>query len=153
MIENEIIFETKDEVTEAPAPINFGLEIVDETLASEIRNIPSRLAFKIGDVAKIVGVKSYVLRYWETEFSVLKLKKSKHNQRVYEQKDVENLLIIKKLLYRDRFSIEGARAALKRYKKSGAKAARNASDTKLKKLTEQTQILLTQIHNLKHIFS
>jgi DNA-binding transcriptional MerR regulator len=66
-------------------------------------------------------VKAYVLRYWETEFDVLKLKKSRHNQRMYERRDVENLMLIKKLLYRDRFSIEGARAALKRLKKDNVR--------------------------------
>ncbi len=87
---------------------------VDQELAEELARIPKRMAFKIGDVAEIVGVKPYVLRYWETEFEILKPKKSKSNQRMYEPRDVENLLLIKKLLYRDRFSIEGARVALKK---------------------------------------
>jgi DNA-binding transcriptional MerR regulator len=151
-MENEIIFETKDKKY-TNLEVNSSLDVVDEVLAKEIRSIPDRLAFKIGDVAKIVGVKSYVLRYWETEFSVLKLKKSKHNQRVYEKKDIENLLTIKKLLYRDRYSIEGARAALKRYKKSGAKSAVRATNTKIKDLTEKTQMLLVQVQNFKTMFS
>lgn len=97
---------------EASAPVQ-----VDQQLESEIGNIPEKLAFKIGEVADLVGVKTYVLRYWETEFDVLKPKKSKHGQRMYERRDVENLLLIKKLLYRDRFSIEGARSALKKLRK------------------------------------
>ncbi|MBX3022450.1 MAG: MerR family transcriptional regulator [Bdellovibrionales bacterium] len=94
---------------------------VDPELEAELSRIPDKLAFKIGEVADIVGVKAYVLRYWETEFEVLKPKKSKHNQRMYERKDVENLLLIKKLLYRDRFSIEGARSALKKLKKDNVR--------------------------------
>lgn len=95
-----------------------GVQIeVDAQLEVDLNGVPDKLAFKIGEVADIVGVKAYVLRYWETEFDVLKPKKSKHNQRMYERKDVENLLLIKKLLYRDRFSIEGARSALKKLKK------------------------------------
>ena len=90
---------------------------VDSELETALAQIPDKLAFKIGEVAELVGVKAYVLRYWETEFEVLRPKKSKHNQRMYERRDVENLLLIKKLLYRDRFSIEGARSALKRLKK------------------------------------
>ena len=90
---------------------------VDRELDDQLGTIPDKLAFKIGEVADLVGVKAYVLRYWETEFDVLKPKKSKHNQRMYERRDVENLLLIKKLLYRDRFSIEGARSALKRLRK------------------------------------
>lgn len=90
---------------------------LDQELKDQIEGIPDKMAFKIGEVAKMVGVKSYVLRYWETEFDFLKPKKSKHNQRVYTKKDVENLLIIKKLLHRDRFSIEGARGVFKSIKK------------------------------------
>ena len=58
-----------------------------------------------------------MLRYWETEFDFLKPKKSAHNQRMYSKKDVETLFLIKKLLYVDRFSIEGARTAMKKLKK------------------------------------
>lgn len=94
---------------------------VDPELQAELQRIPDKLAFKIGEVADILGVKAYVLRYWETEFEVLKPKKSKHNQRMYERRDVENLLLIKKLLYRDRFSIEGARSALKKLKKDNVR--------------------------------
>lgn len=102
----------------APAAVQVE---VDPELEAELSRIPDKLAFKIGEVAEIVGVKAYVLRYWETEFEVLKPKKSKHNQRMYERKDVENLLLIKKLLYRDRFSIEGARTALKKLKKDNVR--------------------------------
>lgn len=94
---------------------------VDPELEAELGRIPDKLAFKIGEVAAILGVKAYVLRYWETEFEILKPKKSKHNQRMYERKDVENLLLIKKLLYRDRFSIEGARSALKKLRKDNVR--------------------------------
>ncbi len=72
--------------------------------------IPSdKLYFKIGEVAKIVGVKPYVLRYWETEFSVIKPGKTRSQHRLYRRKDVETLLRIKELLHERRFTIEGAR--------------------------------------------
>jgi DNA-binding transcriptional MerR regulator len=67
---------------------------------------------KIGEVAEILGVKQYVLRYWETEFEELSPKKSGNNQRMYTRKNVETALMIQKLLHRDRFSIEGARKIL-----------------------------------------
>lgn len=78
--------------------------------------IPNKLGFKIGEVAKFVGVKSYVLRYWETEFETLRPKKSSNGQRLYTRKDIEMALTIRKLLYEDRFSIEGAKSALKKMK-------------------------------------
>ncbi len=117
--------ELKSEAEQRYAPSTTtpgGVQVeVDPELESELSRIPDKLAFKIGEVADILGVKAYVLRYWETEFEILKPKKSKHNQRMYERKDVENLLLIKKLLYRDRFSIEGARTALKKLRKDNVR--------------------------------
>ena len=68
--------------------------------------------FPIRDVCKFLGVKPYVLRYWETEFSFLKPRKSKSGQRVYVKKDIELLLRIKQLLYQERYTIEGVRKRL-----------------------------------------
>jgi DNA-binding transcriptional MerR regulator len=74
--------------------------------------IPDKLYFKIGEVSEILGVEPYVLRYWETEFSVLSPKKSGTGHRLYRRKDVELLLRIKYLLRDKRFTIEGARQTL-----------------------------------------
>jgi DNA-binding transcriptional MerR regulator len=71
--------------------------------------IPDKLYFKIGEVSKIVAVKPYVLRYWETEFKELGPLKSRSNQRLYRRKDVELLVDIKRLLYSEGFTISGAR--------------------------------------------
>lgn len=86
-------------------------------LQQKIVNIPDKMAFKIGEAADYVGVKQYVLRYWESEFDMLQPKKSKNGQRMYSKKDVETALLIKKLLHEDRFSIEGAQAALRKLRK------------------------------------
>jgi DNA-binding transcriptional MerR regulator len=75
-------------------------------------DIPDKLYFKIGEVSELLGVESYVLRYWETEFPVLSPKKSGTGHRLYRRKDVELLLRIKHLLYDKRFTIEGARQSL-----------------------------------------
>jgi DNA-binding transcriptional MerR regulator len=115
----EVVLNSEVEKRYAPpsvSPREVAVE-VDKELEAELARIPDKLAFKIGEVADLLNVKAYVLRYWETEFEILKPKKSKHNQRMYEHRDVENLLLIRKLLYRDRFSIEGARVALKKLKK------------------------------------
>jgi DNA-binding transcriptional MerR regulator len=73
---------------------------------------PTKLYYKIGEVCRIVGVESYVLRYWETEFSALSPPKNKGGQRTYRPKDIELLLEIRKLLYEDGFTIAGARKQL-----------------------------------------
>lgn len=123
MEEVELSLNTEAEKRYAPSSRSSGgVQVeVDADLEAELSRIPDKLAFKIGEVADLVGVKAYVLRYWETEFEILKPKKSRHNQRMYERRDVENLLLIKKLLYRDRFSIEGARSALKKLKKDNTR--------------------------------
>ena len=71
--------------------------------------LPDKLFYKIGEVSKISGVESYVLRYWETEFPFLRPRKNKSGQRVYVKKDVELILEVKKLLYQERYTIEGVR--------------------------------------------
>lgn len=125
---------------------------VDQELEGDLGNIPDKLAFKIGEVADLVGVKAYVLRYWETEFDVLKPKKSKHNQRMYERKDVENLLLIKKLLYRDRFSIEGARSALKKLRKDNVRVKQIKSIAEhMEEARDRLFDLLDEIASLRQI--
>lgn len=71
--------------------------------------VPDKLFYKIGEVSKIAGVEPYVLRYWETEFPFLKPRKNKSGQRVYIKKDLELVIQVKKMLYQERFTIEGVR--------------------------------------------
>jgi DNA-binding transcriptional MerR regulator len=80
-------------------------------------SLPDKIYFKIGEVSEIVGVEPYVLRYWETEFDLLKPSKAPSRHRLYKKKDVELLLNIKRLLYTEGFTIEGARKKLKEVKK------------------------------------
>ncbi len=75
--------------------------------------IPDKLFFKIGEVAEIAGVEQHVLRYWEDEFDVLKPNKNKSGQRLYQKKDIDQVLEIKQLLYKDKFTIAGAKNKLK----------------------------------------
>ena len=79
--------------------------------------LPDKIYFKIGEVSEIVGVEPYVLRYWETEFDLLKPSKAPSRHRLYKKKDVELLLDIKRLLYSEGFTIENARKKLKETKK------------------------------------
>jgi DNA-binding transcriptional MerR regulator len=75
--------------------------------------IPDKLYFRIGEVSRLCGLPSYVLRFWETEFNQLKPSKSGTGQRMYRKVDVENVLRIKKLLYDQGFTIAGARQQLR----------------------------------------
>jgi DNA-binding transcriptional MerR regulator len=92
-------------------------------MPDELPPIPDKLYFKIGEVSQIVGVEPYVLRYWESEFPGLSPRKSNTGQRMFRRKDVELLLTIKQLLYEKKFTIEGARKALKSGKAEKTEAA------------------------------
>jgi DNA-binding transcriptional MerR regulator len=81
--------------------------------------IPDKLYFRIGEVAALAGVPAYVLRYWQTEFPQLQPKKSGSGQRLYRQREVELVLRIRDLLYRERFTIEGAKQELAREERAG----------------------------------
>src|SRR5579884_3792461 len=85
--------------------------------------IPDKLYFRIGDVARLAGIKPYVLRFWETEFPALGPRKSGTGHRLYRRKDVEMVLEIKRLLYEQRFTIEGARKYLETRPKPNASAS------------------------------
>ena len=68
-----------------------------------------KLFYKIGEVSKITGLPSYVLRFWESEFDFLRPQKGRGRQRVYTQKDVETLVQIKRMRYEQGYTIEGLR--------------------------------------------
>ncbi len=78
-----------------------------------------KLFFTIGEVAQLIEVKPYVLRYWETEFNQLNPQKSETGQRVYRAKDVQISKLIKQLLYVEKYTIAGAKQKLKEIVKSG----------------------------------
>src|SRR5437763_12745391 len=86
--------------------------MVEPALDNSAQQIPDKLYFRIGEVSRLTGVKQYVLRFWETEFPGLGPKKSGTGHRLYRRKDVEMVLEIKRLLYQERFTIEGARKFL-----------------------------------------
>ena len=72
-----------------------------------------KLYYRIGEVSRITGVKAYVLRYWESEFRWMAPHKSRSKQRLYRRKDIEMILLIRKLLYEERYTIAGARKRLR----------------------------------------
>jgi DNA-binding transcriptional MerR regulator len=69
--------------------------------------------FRIGEVSRIMGVEPYVLRYWESEFPQIRPARADTNQRTYQRKDLEMIMEIKRLLYEEKLTIQGARQRLK----------------------------------------
>jgi DNA-binding transcriptional MerR regulator len=82
--------------------------------AARSESLPAKLYFRIGEVAELVGVEPHVLRYWEREFRAIRPTKSAKGQRVYSRRDVENLMRVRELLYREGFTIAGAKKKLQR---------------------------------------
>ena len=76
------------------------------------KDIPDKLYFRIGEVSKITGLPTHVLRFWESEFSRIRPKRTASGQRLYTRRDIELILHIKNLLYERKFTIQGARQHL-----------------------------------------
>ncbi len=93
--------------------------------------IPEKAYFRIGEVSKILNVESYVIRYWETEFKSVKPVRTKSAQRLYRKKDVQELLIIKDLLYTQRFTIDGAKKQLAKMRQEATPEAKVSDREKL----------------------
>jgi DNA-binding transcriptional MerR regulator len=74
---------------------------------------PTKRYYRIGEVSKLTGVKAHVLRYWESEFRWMAPAKSRSQQRLYRHRDIEVILLLKRLLHEERFTIAGARKRLR----------------------------------------
>jgi len=96
--------------------------------------IPPKAFFRIGDVSRILKVKPYVIRYWESEFVTLKPHRTTAGHRVYSRQEVEELLLIRQLLYDEHFTIKGAKEELKR-RRDQAKSLTSPEDL-LRRLKE-----------------
>jgi DNA-binding transcriptional MerR regulator len=90
---------------------------LSQNRAQDSAPIPDRLYFKIGDVARICAVETYVLRFWETQFPQLKPNKSGTGQRLYRRRDVELALEIRDLVHGQGYTLSGARQALDQAKR------------------------------------
>jgi DNA-binding transcriptional MerR regulator len=116
-----------------------------ETVTFESLELPDKKYFRIGEVSELVGVEPYVLRYWESEFAVIKPVKSSSGHRVYSRKDVENLNRIRHLLHVEKFSIKGARKKLQETRKEEkkTKVAEAPNREALKKLATELRELIS----------
>lgn len=115
--------------------------------SAQAEHIPEKKYFRIGEVGKIVGVDTYVLRYWETEFPRVRPHRAKSKQRLYRKKDVEHLLRIKKLLHDEGYTISGARKVLKESYRNNTRASVTADtyDQGTRKESQQAMKKLTFI--------
>ena len=111
-----------------------------------MKNDIKKLYYSIGEVSKIVGLKSYVLRYWETEFKHLSPPKNRAGNRTYRQKDIDLILKIKDLLHGRKFTIEGARSVVSG-KNVNEKPAEEISKNIIRQLRNELSEVLRIIKN------
>jgi DNA-binding transcriptional MerR regulator len=97
--------------------------------------------FRIGETSRIIGVRSYVLRYWEKEFQSIRPKRADSRQRTYQREDIETIIEIKKLLYEEKLTIEGAKKRLK----SGERVSSAPPDNFLKEIKEELSQILKML--------
>jgi DNA-binding transcriptional MerR regulator len=88
---------------------------------TSIDDIPNKKYYKIGEVCDLTGIKSHTLRYWETEFKLLKPHRANSKQRLYRRVDIANIILIKKLIQDDGLTIAGTKKALAKGNKSNKK--------------------------------
>lgn len=81
---------------------------------------PVQEFYSIGDVCNITELKPHVLRYWESQFKFLHPAKNRSGNRVYQRKEIELIMLVKQLLYEEKFTIDGARRKIDDYRKDGA---------------------------------
>jgi len=106
-----------------------------------------KLYYSIGEVSELTGLKAYVLRYWETEFSQLKPSKNRAGNRTYRQKDIDLIMHVKNLLYEEKYTIDGARSVLKG-------STNKSSLIKTETINEKQKIIVKKIReNLETILS
>ena len=109
-------------------------------------NKDGKMYYSISEVAEMIGVVPYVLRFWEKEFPHLKPRKNRAGNRAYQQKDIDRVTQIKRLLYDEGYTIDGARNFLK---KDGKPVAIEQSPHKNKELIRE---LRQDIDNLLKLF-
>ena len=106
---------------------------------------PTQEFFSIGEVCALTDLKPHVLRYWESQFRFLSPAKNRSGNRVYKSREVELIMLVKHLLYNEKYTIDGARLRIEQYRKSGelkAQATRAASHATLGELRTQLQQVL-----------
>ncbi len=110
--------------------------------------IPDKFYFKIGEVSGILGVEPYVVRFWETQFRLHPAKNSSRH-RIYKRQDVETLMEIRRLLYEEKYTIEGAQKRLKeRMKEHHRQLALELKENPYKSLLKRVKKDLRQIRDI-----
>jgi DNA-binding transcriptional MerR regulator len=144
-----------DDQNTVPQEVHLDAQLADPVAAEPQREMPRQRPiarkeyYSIGEVSDLVGLPAHVLRYWETQFSVLNPSKNRSGNRAYQRKEIRLILLVKQLLYEDKYTVEGAKSKLEQLRKGGGLA--NASAGALDK--ELMQLLRQDIAALRHVLA
>jgi DNA-binding transcriptional MerR regulator len=132
---------TQEAPTTAPdaSPVDGALDGVVEDASAPAANRPvaPKEYYSISEVCDIVGLKPHVLRYWETQFQVLNPSKNRSGNRVYQRKEIKLILLVKHLLYEEKYTVEGAKGKLDQMRRGG-----RLHETTSRKLDQEMMDLL-----------
>jgi DNA-binding transcriptional MerR regulator len=110
--------------------------------------IPDKMFFRIGELATLIGVEAHVLRYWESEFRI-RPQRSKTGQRMYTRQDITRFLRIKSLLYKQGFTIAGARRAMTGPKQDASEAVATTDVEQIRTALRRVEQLRVKVLSLK----
>jgi DNA-binding transcriptional MerR regulator len=106
------------------------------------RSIATREYYSISEVCDLVGLKPHVLRYWETQFPVLNPSKNRSGNRVYQRKEIKLVLLVKHLLYKEKYTIDGAKQRLEQLRRGGELS----TETSRALDTQMIELLRAELH-------
>ncbi len=142
--EGELAETTQKCGTQVELPIDIEQGPHESIPMEELKLENGKKYFRIGEVSHLIGVESYVLRYWESEFSVVRPTKASSGHRVYSRKDVETLHVIRHLLHIEKYSIKGAKKRFNERKKE-VKESHQISKQHLKAISSEIKELIQLI--------
>ena len=124
-------------------------EFEDAAVPAATRPVALKEYYSISEVCDIVGLKPHVLRYWETQFQVLNPSKNRSGNRVYQRKEIKLILLVKHLLYEEKYTVEGAKAKLDQMRRGG-----RLHETTSRKLDrEMIDLLRSELELLRKILT
>lgn len=125
-----------------------------ETLTKESKQeikIPDKLYFRISEVSKLTGLEPYVLRYWESEFKLIRPIRTKSKHRLYRRKDLETIFEIKRLLYQEQYTIAGAKKRLEEIIREEKKESENTTVSAADEVADYKKVFQAVLAELKSL--
>lgn len=126
-------------------------EATNETVAPRraegARPLVRKEYYSISEVADLVGLPAHVLRYWESQFTVLNPSKNRSGNRVYQRKEIRLILLVKQLLHEEKYTVEGAKQRLEQLRRGGdlQDATSRALDSQLVQVLREDLLLLAEL--------